>query len=66
MDGTIAVRFQDQYVRVRRVRAAIAGIDVGLRAAEVEPRKPAGKPKRKSRLDEEFLRAARPFCSPGD
>ena len=47
LDGMIAVRFQDQYVRVRRCAQPIRELQPPTRAAAAKPPKPAGKPKRK-------------------
>jgi transposase len=48
LDATIAVRFQDQYVRVRRCAQPIRELQPPLQAVAAKPPKPAGKPKRKS------------------
>ena len=47
LDGTIAVRFQDQYVRVRRCAQPVRELQPPKAAAAKPPRK-TGKPKRKS------------------
>jgi transposase len=47
LDATIAVRFQDQYVRVRRCAQPIRELQPPLPAVAAKPPKPAGKPKRK-------------------
>jgi transposase len=47
LDGMIAVRFQDQYVRVRRCAQPIRELQPPLKAVAAKPPKPAGKPKRK-------------------
>lgn len=47
LDATIAVRFQDQYVRVRRCAQPIRELQPPLQAVAAKPPKPAGKPKRK-------------------
>jgi transposase len=47
LDGTIAVRFQDQYVRVRRCAPPVRELAPHPKAAAAKPPKPAGKPKRK-------------------
>jgi transposase len=47
LDGTIAVRFQDQYVHVRRCAQPVRELQVPLKAAAAKPAKPAAKPKRK-------------------
>ena len=47
LDATIAVRFQDQYVRVRRCAQPIRELQPPLKAVAAKPPKPAGKPKRK-------------------
>src|ERR1022692_4073120 len=46
LDGTIAVRFQDQYVRVRRCAQPVRELQPP-KAAAAKPPKKAGKPKRK-------------------
>lgn len=46
LGGTIAVRFQDQYVRVRRCAQPVRELQPPAPAV-VKPPKPAGKPKRK-------------------
>jgi hypothetical protein len=48
LDGTIAVRFQDQYVHVRRCDQPVRQLQAPPKAAAAQPPKPAGKPKRKS------------------
>jgi transposase len=47
LDATIAVRFQDQYVRVRRCAQPIRELQPPPKAIAAKPPKPAGKPKRK-------------------
>jgi len=47
LDATIAVRFQDQYVRVRRCAQPVRELQPPLKAVAAKPPKPAGKPKRK-------------------
>ena len=47
LDATISVRFQDQYVRVRRCAQPIRELQPPLQAVAAKPPKPAGKPKRK-------------------
>jgi len=47
MDGTIAVRFQDRYVRVRRCAPPLREL-AALPTTEVKPPRPTGKPQRKS------------------
>jgi hypothetical protein len=46
LDGTLAVRFQEQYVRVRRCAQPVHELQPP-KAAAAKPAKPAGKPKRK-------------------
>jgi len=46
LEGTLAVRFQDQYVRVRRCAQAVHELQSSAPAA-AKPPKPVGKPKRK-------------------
>ena len=45
--ATIAVRFQDQYVRVRRCAQPIRELQPPLQAVAAKPPKTAGRPKRK-------------------
>jgi hypothetical protein len=47
LDGTIAVRFQEQYVRVRRCAQPVRELQAPPKAAAAKSPKPAGKPKRK-------------------
>ncbi|HTY87370.1 MAG TPA: ISNCY family transposase [Candidatus Acidoferrum sp.] len=47
LDGVIAVRFQEQYVRVRRCTQPVRELQAPPKAAAAKSPKPAGKPKRK-------------------
>jgi len=46
LDATISVRFQDQYVRVRRCAQPIRDCSRRPKSVAAKPPKPAGKPKR--------------------
>ena len=53
LDGTIAVRFQGEYVRVSRCAPPLPG-PVSPKAAETQPPRSTSKPKRKSDWMKDF------------